>query len=149
MSYATFSLHLKSTIDYHAYNLAQSKGLPFLDLAAATVDPAITESDQPAICWTFDDIGEFPQDPLWMASFDIGAMTLLDPSQYISLDIVGAIADAFKIGTEFDIYDFSGDDMPTEATGKMRVISCGVAPQQQDKETSVRFVRVGVVAYRE
>ena len=148
MSYATFSLHLKSTIDFHAYNLATAKSLPFLDLAAASIDPAITESDQPAICWTFDDIQEFPIDPMWAASFDIGAMTMLDPSQYISLDIVGAIADAFKIGTSIDIYDYTGDTMPTEATGTLTVVSCGVAPQQQDKVTSVRFVRVSVRAVR-
>ena len=148
MSYATFSLHLKSTIDFHAFNLATSKNLPFLDLAASSIDPAITESDQPAICWTFDDIQEFPRDPMWAASFDIGAMTMIDPSQYISLDIVGAIADTFKIGSQFDIYDYSGSAMSSEVTGKMVVVSCGVAPQQQDKVTSVRFVRVAVRAVR-
>lgn len=148
MSYATFSVSFKSTIDYLAKQIADAKGLPFLDLASAEFDTAIVESDQPAICWDLSGLDENPRDPMWVGSFDIGAMTMIDPSQYISLDIVGAISDMFKVGGDYDIRDYSGAIMPEDVVGRFTVVSCGMAPPQQDVATSVRFVNVMVRAVR-
>jgi hypothetical protein len=147
MSYASFSVALKSTIDYHAKILADSKGLPFIDLASAEFDTAVIESDQPAICWDLESIDEHPIDPLYAASFSIGAMAMLDPSQYISLDLVGLVSSAFKIGSDYDIYNYSGDTVGT-MEGKFRVIACGLAPVQQDQSTNVRFISVSIRAVR-
>jgi hypothetical protein len=148
MSYNTFSISLKSTIDYLAKQVADSKGLPFLDLAAAAFDPSVFESDQPAICWDLASIHEHPRDPMYTATFDIGAMTMLDPSQYISLDIVGDIANLFQVGVTLDIYDYSGAFTSVQKLGRMRVIQCGLSPSQQDAQTNVRFVTVTVMAVR-
>jgi hypothetical protein len=147
MSYATFSLSLKSTIDYLAKQIADSKDLPFFDLASSEFDTAIVESDQPAICWDFESIDEMPRDPMWTCAFSIGAMALLDPSQYISLDIVGLVSDKFKVGESFDIRNYSGDSA-SDIEGKFTVVSCGLAPAQQDQATNVRFVIVSVRAIR-
>lgn len=147
MSYATFSLAIKSTIDYEAKQLADSRGLPFLDLAAAEFDTAIVESDQPAICWDFEAIDEHPFDPLWTCSFSIGAMAMLDPSQYISLDLVGIVSEKFAVGTSHDIFNYSGTTV-SELVGQFYVVSCGLAPAQQDQATNVRFVTVSVRAVR-
>lgn len=147
MSYATFSLALKSTIDYLAKNLADTKGFPFFDLASAEFDTALVESGKPAICWDFESIDEMPRDPMWTCSFSIGAMALIDPSQYISLDIVGAISDAFKIGESYDIRDYSGD-LASGVVGRFMIVSCGLAPAQQDQATNVRFVMVSARAVR-
>lgn len=148
MSYAKFSLALKSTIDYIAKQIADTKSLPFLDLTASVIDPNIVESDQPAICWSMSSLDEHPFDPLWVASFEIGAMTLLDPSQYISLDITGALTDVFRVGASFDIMDYSGDEAPTKLEGRFFITSSGIAPTQQDQETNLRFIVVTIRASR-
>lgn len=147
MSYGTFSLSIKSTIDYLAKQIADAKGLPFLDLASAEFDAAIVESDQPAICWDFESIDESPRDPMWTCSFSIGAMAMLDPSQYISLDLVGLVSEKFCVGSSHEIYDYSGATK-SELVGQFYVVSCGLAPAQQDQATNVRFVTVSVRAVR-
>jgi len=148
MSYATFSVALKSTIDYLAKQIADAKGLPFMDLASSEFDTAIVESDQPAICWDLTSIDETPFDPMYTASFNIGAMTMLDPSQYISLDLVGEISSVFRVNESHDIKDYSGEVSSTELVGKFYVVTCGLAPAQQDLATNVRFVAVTVRAVR-
>jgi hypothetical protein len=149
VSYGDFALALKSTLDYHAKLLADSKGLPFVDLAAAPFESDVLESDQPAICWEFATLSEMPVDPLWHTEFDVGAMAMLDPAQYISLDIVGAISNLFKPGARFEIRNYSGDEMPTETAGSLFIVSAGVAPQQSDRATGMRFVSVGARAVRD
>lgn len=141
-AYGQFSLVVKSTLDYLAKQVADSKGLPFIDLASPEFDTAVTGSDQPAICWEFADLREDPIDPLWTVSFEIGAMTFLDPAQYVSLDIVGAIADAFRQGTIFVVKDYSGVNMPTQVLGRGFITSSMITPQQSDKITGIRFVSV-------
>ncbi len=148
MSYANFSVSLKSTIDYLAKRIADTKNLPFLDLTASVYDSSIVESDKPAVCWTLSSLDEYPFDPLWVGGFEIGAMTMLDPSQYISLDITGAITDVFRVGSSFEIMDYSGDEQPTNVEGRFIVTSCGIAPTQQDQETNLRFIVVTIRASR-
>jgi hypothetical protein len=86
--HSQFPLVIKSTLDYYVSQLAQSLSLPFIDLGSDSFDSDITESDQPAICWEFSVVDESPRDPLWQVNFDAGAMTFLDPAQYINLWIV-------------------------------------------------------------
>lgn len=148
MSYETFGLALKSTIDYHAKRVADGKGLPFMDLAAAQIDSSVIESDKPAVCWELGEFEEFPMDPMWMLSFDIGAMTALDPSQYISLDITGAISQMFRVGTSFDILDYSGEVLEPEVLGRFTITQTGAAPPQQDRIVNVRFIHVSAKAIR-
>ncbi len=148
MSYQDFTLALKSTIDFQAKQLADAAGLPFLDLAASPLDQDIVESDQPAVCWEFATMAEMPQDPLWVAEFDVGAMTMLDPAQYISLDIIGQISEKFKQGTSIQIMDYSGAATPTQVLGSLYIVASGVSPQQSDRATGLRFVTVSARAVR-
>ena len=147
MNKDSFVLSLKSTIDFQAKTLADSLGLPFLDLASVFNENDLMESDQPVVCWEFTSIGEFPVDPMWYAEFEIGVMTMLDPSQYISLDVVGKIASHFSPNTSLPIFDYSGDVVSNEL-GRMLVASSGVTPQQSDRATGIRFVTVNVRATR-
>lgn len=142
MSYSTFTVAIKSTLDYEAKKLADSKGLPFVDLAAASFESSVLESDQPAVCWDFASLQVDPFDPMYTVMFDIGVMTFLDPAQYVSLDIVSMFLDAFQVGRNFQIFDYSGDEMPTMATGSMHVIASAITPQQADRATGLRFVSV-------
>lgn len=142
MSYPDFQLSVKSTIDYWAKQVADAVGLPFLDLDGSEFQSAIVESDQPAICWEFSTIQEDPKDPMWFVSFDIGAMTMLDPAQYISLDLVGKLIDQFKVGSRIAVRNYSGVSMPVSDVGAMLIVSAGITPQQQDKTTGFRFVSI-------
>lgn len=149
MSYGSFNLALKSTIDFYAKNLADALGYPFADLAGAPLNTSIFESDQPAICWEYESLHEDPRDPLWYAEFHIGAITRLDPAQYLSLDIVGEIQDLFKVGNRFMIRDYSGPSSPIVDEGAFIVVSSGVSPQQTDQVVMTRFVSIGIRANRQ
>lgn len=148
MSYASFPLDLKSTLDFNAAALATSLGLPFVDLAAASFESDILESDQPAICWEFATIQEVPIDPMWEVTFDLGAITMLDPAQYVSLDIVGKISDTFKQGTRIPIFDYTHATASTIPLGVMTITHSSVIPQQQSEASGVRFVTVTAKALR-
>jgi len=148
MSYNTFSLAIKSTLDFTAKRLADSKALAFVDLSAAEFSPEVMESDKPAVVWEFATLSEDPRDPLWLCTFDIGIMTFLDPSQYLSLDLISMFLDAFKAGSTFQIFDYSGDVAPTQTVGSMYVIASGVSPHQADSATGLRFVTVTARAIR-
>lgn len=148
MSYNTFSLALKSTIDYQAKLLADTKSLPFIDLAAESFDVDILESDQPAVVWEFASVTEDPMDPLYLVLFDIGVMTMADPSQYISLDYVSMFLDAFRAGRSFQIMDYSGDDAPTQVVGSLFIVSSAITPQQADRVAGLRFITVTARAAR-
>lgn len=148
IAYSEFALALKSTIDYYAKQIADARGLPFIDIASPEFDTAITESDQPAICWEFQTFSESPMDPMYQVDLSIGAMTMLDPSQYISLDITGDVAQRFRVGTTIPIMDYSGDTLPTERAGSLIINANGLAPQQSDKVTGIRFIGVSAKALR-
>jgi len=142
MSAVDFALVLKSTIDYYAKQIADSKGLPFVDLDSMIANGQTLQSDQPSVCWDLGNLIEDPRDPLWLVTFNVGAITGLDPAQYVSLDLIGEFVDIFKSGSTFQIMDYSQASMPTQILGTMFVISSAVAPQEQDRAAGVRYVTV-------
>lgn len=142
MSYENFQLAVKSTIDYRTKQLANSLSLPFLDLDGSEFNNDTFESDQPALCWEFSSMTEDPMDPMWTVSFDLGAMLLLDPSQYISLNYVGKLMDSVKVGTRIPILNYSGVNQPSTVEGVLTVVAAGTVPQQSDRITGFRFISV-------
>jgi hypothetical protein len=148
MSYSKFTLALKSSLDFYAKQLADSKGMPFVDLAAETFSKEVLESDQPAICWDFSSVRVDPVDPMYTVMFDIGIMTFLDPSQYVALDLVSMFLDAFQVGKRFTIRDYSGVVTPTTDAGYMLITASAITPQQADSATGLRFVTVTAKAIR-
>jgi len=147
MTQESFIVALKSTIDFHSKSIADSLGLPFLDLASVFNENKLMESDQPIICWEFSSIGEFPVDPMWYTEFEVGVMTMLDPSQYVSLDIIGTISSYYRPSTSFDVVDYSGD-VASNPLGRLIITASGVTPQQDDRATEIRFVTVSARATR-
>lgn len=143
-----FTLALKSTIDYYAKTLADEQGLPFIDLDAEIGENAVLESDQPAVVWEFSTLSEYPMDPLYAVSFDIGVMTLLDPSQYVSLKYIDVFLSAFKAGISFPVMDYSGANMPSTVKGSLFIRASAVTQQQPDRTTGIRFVTVDARATR-
>lgn len=148
MSYAEFTLALKSTLDYEAKQLADQLGLPFVDLNSESFNIEELEGDQPFVCWEFASVNEDPRDPLYLVMFDIGVATFMDPSQYISLDLLGAFNDHFRTGRIIQVYNYSGADMPDTVAGTMFVTASGVTPQQADRAIGLRFITVTARANR-
>lgn len=148
MSYSKFALSLKSTLDYEAKLLADSKGLPFIDMNAEGFETTTLESDQLAVCWEFASMSEDPRDPFYIVMFDIGVAAFLDPAQYISLDTVSMFQDAFSVGRSIAVKDYSGDDMPTQQEGMLYVVASGITPQHAERTTGLRFITVTARAVR-
>jgi hypothetical protein len=148
MSDSRFILAMKSTLDYEAKLIADSRGLPFIDLDAENFETELLESDEFAVCWQFASATEDPMDPLYVVLFDVGVMGMLDPAQYISLEHLSIFLDHFKSGMTFQIKDYSGTEMPVEVLGTLFVTGSAITPQQSDRATGIRFVTVTARASR-
>lgn len=144
---AKFPLCVKSTLDFVTTQLATELGLPVVDMDSAGLFAELLDSDQSAIVWAIGSLSEAPIDPLWYVDFDIGAKTSLDPAQYKSLDIVSEISDAFKVGTEFVIKDYSGDTAGA-MQGRLFVTAVVASPSQPDRLSGVRLINVQARAIR-
>lgn len=142
-----FPLCVKSTLDYVAVQLANELNLPVVDMDSAGLFAELLDSDQPAIVWAIGSLSEAPSDPLWYVDFDIGAKTSVDPAQYRSLDIVSEISDAFRVGTQFTVRDYSGDTAGNPV-GQMFVTAVIASPSQPDRLSGVRLINVQARAMR-
>lgn len=142
MSYSTFSLALKSTIDKKVYDLATTKSVGYFDLDTALTDIAFLESDAPGLGWSLLTLVEFPRDPLWSVEFEVGGKTSKDPAQYLVLDIVSMVLDAFTTGTTVDVLDYSGEDAPTTVMGELFITNVSVMPSQLDRSSGFRMVNI-------
>lgn len=142
-----FPLCVKSTLDYVAMQLANELNLPVVDMDSAGLFAELLDSDQPAIVWAIGSLSEAPSDPLWYVDFDIGAKTSVDPAQYRSLDIVSEISDAFRVGTQFTVRDYSGD-IAGNPVGQMFVTAVIASPSQPDRLSGVRLINVQARAMR-
>jgi len=148
MSYDTFPLALKSTIDKYAKQLADSKAINYLDLDGTLLQATLLESDQPALGWSLSTMVESPRDPMWYLEFEIGGITSIDPAQYTALDIVSLVRSVFYQGAELPIMDYSGVDQPTERLGDLIISSTSISPQQFDRAAGLRMVVVQARALR-
>lgn len=144
---AKFPLCVKSTLDFVTTQLANELDLSVVDMDSAGLFAELLDSDQSAIVWAIGSLSEAPIDPLWYVDFDIGAKTSLDPAQYKSLDIVSEISDAFKVGTEFIIKDYSGDTVGA-THGRLFVTAVIASPSQPDRLSGVRLINVQARAMR-
>lgn len=144
---AKFPLCVKSTIDYVTMQLANELSLHVVDMDSAGLFAELLESDAPAIVWAIGSLSEAPIDPLWYVDFDIGAKTSLDPAQYKSLDIVSEISDAFKVGSQYTVKDYSGDTAGGEV-GRLFITAVIASPSQPDRLSGVRLINVQARAMR-
>lgn len=142
-----FPLHVKSTIDYLANQVAEGLSLPVVDMDSAGLVAELLDSDQTAIVWAIGTLSEAPADPLWFLDFDIGVKTSLDPAQYKSLDVLGELSAAFKVGAEVVIRDYTGDTAGAPA-GTLFLSAVVASPSQPDRLSGVRLLNVQARAIR-
>jgi len=148
MSYETFPLAVKSTLDKIAFDLANSASLNYLDIDGVLLEAALVESDQPALGWSLSTLADSPVDPMYYLEFEIGAITAIDPAQYQALDIIGLTRSAFKPGTDIPVFDYSGEVVGTQQLGVIHVTWAGVTPKQFDRAASLRMATVQAHALR-
>lgn len=144
---AKFPLCVKSTIDYVTMQLANGLSLPVVDMDSAGLFAELLGTDQTAIIWSIGNLSEAPVDPLWYVDFDIGAKTSLDPAQYKSLDVISEISDAFKVGSQYAVKDYSGTTAGSQV-GSLFITAVMASPSQPDRLSGVRLINVQARAMR-
>lgn len=145
----TFLLALKSTIDKLGNDLAQAQVPPisFVDLDDSTATEAVFTSTNNALIWEMSSFDESPADPLYMATFHIGARTVNDPSNYSILALTGKVKEVFKVGSRIEIKDYSGLAASAKQ-GSLTIINVSVNPQAYDRTSGVRLISVTARARR-
>lgn len=143
MSEATFLLAVKSTIDKLGIDLAASQTPPvrFVDLDDATSVEEVFKSTDAAIIWEFSGLEDDPSDPLYTATFSIGARTSNDAANYSILSLVGKVRAVFPVGEMIDVIDYS-DTVASQKQGNMIVTSVSVNPQAYDRTSGIRLITI-------
>jgi hypothetical protein len=144
------SLALKSTIDKRLLALATEKGYGFFDLDGIYQDTGSINTVSPAIAWAFQVWAESPKDPMWEMSFEAGARTSEDLSQYDSMRIAGQVVSLFPSGEDFEIFDYSSSIAGTTALGRVFITHSMVVPVVFSDSSTLRMgnIQAKVLRYR-
>jgi len=140
---------LKSTVDKLGIDLGNEQSPPvgFVDLDNTVKAQAMFDSDDDYLVWELLTLDDNPGDPLYTATFNIGARTVNDPYNYDILTLAGKIKKIFSIGASIDIYDYSGLTAGAKG-GSMMPISVAVMAQQYERVSGVRMVTIIAKAQR-
>lgn len=139
----------KSTIDKLGMDLGNSlaPSIGLIDLDNTVKAQVMFDSPDDFLVWellTFDDT---PGDPLYSASFNIGARTVNDPYNYDILSLTGKVKAKFPLGAGIEIYDYSGA-IASSKGGMLTPVNVAVMPQQYEKVSGIRMITVTVKAQR-
>lgn len=138
-----FVTAIKSTIDRYGVAVAEAYGdLLFLDLDDSYNVSQVLETDEPAVVWQLMYLDEDPVDPMFKLAFVIGAKTVNDPGNYALLRIVDSFRQVFVQNDSIDIYDYSGEDAPTEKLGYMYFTGIDVEAHIADQQAGYRLATV-------
>lgn len=138
-----FVTAIKSTIDRYGVAVAEAYGdLLFLDLDDSYNVSQVLETDDPAVVWQLMYLDEDPIDPMFKLAFVIGAKTVNDPGNYSLLRIVDSFRQVFVQHDSIDIYDYSGEDDPTEKLGYMYFTGIDVEAHIADQQAGYRLATV-------
>ena len=149
-----FIIGTKSSLDKQVFDMAAELSVSSGDrvLYADLDDPiqaqAVIDDESPAILWRFMSVDEDPRDPLYTITFTLGFKTSDDRSSYALLDFVGKVKQSFSIGTSLDIYDWSGDDVPTVKLGNMMFTDSGMDSQEAVANMGFRMIPIVAKAVR-
>lgn len=144
-----FLLAFKSTIDKLGYDLAQSQSpsVRFVDLDNTVRTKELFDSEDDGLVWEMLSLSESPIDPLYTATFNIGARTVNDPANYDILALAGKVKAIFKTGASLAIYDYSGPVAGPKG-GALIPISVSVMAQQYERVSGIRMLTVVAKAQR-
>ena len=140
---------LKSTVDKIGVDLglAETPQLKFVDLDNTVKAQEMFDSNDDYLIWEMLTLTEDPGDPLYTATFNIGARTVNDANNYDILTLAGKVKAVFKIGKRIDIHDYTGLVAGVKG-GFMVPTDVSVMPQQYERVSGVRMVTVVAKAQR-
>lgn len=144
-----FLVALKSTIDKIGWDLGnqQTPQLKFVDLDNTVKAQEMFDSEDDALVWELQTLADTPVDPLYTATFNIGARTVNDPANYDILSLAGKVKKVFKIGQKIDIFDYTGTPVSLKG-GFIIPIDVSVMVQQYERVSGVRMITVTAKAQR-
>ena len=139
----------KSTVDKIGYDLGQTQSpqLGFIDLDNTVKAQAMFDSEDDFLIWEMLTLTDDPMDPLYTATFNIGARTVNDPANYDILTLAGKVKAVFKIGQKIDIFDYTGA-VASAKGGFMVPIDVSVMTQQYERVSGVRMITITAKAQR-
>lgn len=145
-----FPLIMKSTIDKLVSDkcaalLPTHPGLQWAEVDDMLQTDSIFKGDGPAILWQFGSVYESPRSPLYGVEFSVGAKTTADPGNYLLIDLLAQIRDAFAADAAFQLFDYTratGDAPDTVSKGFVRVVTNEISPQQFDRQSGIRYAIV-------
>ena len=136
-----FPRAVKSTISFVCQQVAEELGAERVDLDdLVNVDEVLT-SQKSAVLHEMLTMDPVP-DPMWMASFSVGAKTSSDPSSYRLIEFFTRVCERFQPRTQIDIYDYSGIELPTQKLGYMVITENAGGAQQQTERSGIRLITV-------
>lgn len=144
-----FLMALKSTIDKLGVDLAaaQSPSLKFIDLDNTVKMQEMFDSEDDALVWEMQTLADTPADPLYTATFNIGARTVNDPANYDILSLAGKVKAIFKLGQKIDIYDYTGA-VASAKGGTLIPTEVSVMVQQYERVSGIRMLTIVAKAQR-
>ncbi len=139
----------KSTVDKIGVDLglAETPQLGFIDLDNTVKANEMFASDDDYLIWEMLTLTDDPMDPLYTATFNIGARTVNDPANYDILTLAGKVKAVFKIGQRIDVFDYTGAVVSAKG-GFMMPIDVSVMTQQYERVSGVRMITVTAKAQR-
>lgn len=143
-----FPAHFKSTIAVLVNQLAQANGFAYFEGDAVGMWATVQESQGPALGHELHHWAEDPMDPCYEAIIEIGPQTSLDADQIKSMEAIGFIGSAFRVGTQISIADHTGTVAPVTFVGVATVVENMTQPSDPGKTSSMRMWRIKLKATR-
>ena len=136
-----FVTAFKSTIDKIGKDLADAKGLPFIDMDDITKSSELLHSSRDALVWEFLVFDPAPVDPLYSFVFRIGSRAVKVAANYTSLGLLDALQKVFPISSRHEIRNMSGA-VAGPVVGIIHITDLRIDPQQHDKDSAIRMISI-------
>lgn len=131
---------VKTTIDKLVHDLASA--VPGTPLLVGLVDDSanfeeVLGNTKPALLYQVARLsGRAPKFDL---TFNVGAKTTDDASNFLITKVVEAMNDKFYTGAWYALHDYSGA-VASEKLGAMTLVEANVMPSQFDKQSNIRMM---------
>ena len=144
LSQALFVQALKSTLDKAGHDLAvaQTPDILYVDLDDVAQSSVLFAGESNAIVLGSLLLNEHPKDPLYSISFQMGARTVTDPSNYQMMDLVGQVNTLFDKGSVVPIFQFATAGSVGAQAGYFLVTDISVGDHMFEKMSGIRLLTI-------
>ena len=150
MSRAQFLQALKSTLDKQGYDLAvaQAPDILYVDLDDPIQSTELFKGESSAIVLGSLVLHEDPRDPLYSFSFQMGARTVTDASNYSILSLSGQVNVLFEKGKRVSVYQYATVGAVGAVVGFMFITDVSVDDQMFERMSGIRLLTIQGKAVR-